>query len=60
MATVFDGSVGVFDNGNETAQFPAGTTAERPNTPEVGMMRFNTDEGQFEVYDGTEWKAVSE
>ena len=60
MAIKFDGSVGVFDNGNETAQFPAGTTAERPNTPEAGMIRFNTDENTFEYYDGTEWKAVSE
>ena len=58
MATKFDGSRGVFDNGSETAQFPAGTTAERPDTPEEGMIRFNTDEGQFEVYDGTEWKAL--
>ena len=60
MATVFDGSVGVFDNGREAAKFPAGTTAERPNSPEVGMIRFNTDEENFEFYDGTEWRAVSE
>ena len=60
MPTVFDGSVGAFDNGNETALFPAGTTAERPDTPDAGMIRFNTDEGHFEFYDGTEWKAVFE
>jgi len=60
MPTVFNGSRGVFDNASETAKFPAGTEAERPDTPEAGMIRYNTDDGQFEYYDGTEWKAVSE
>jgi len=60
MTAVIIGSTGVIDNGHEAAKFPAGTTAERPNSPEVGMIRFNTDEENFEFYDGTEWKAVSE
>ena len=33
----------------------AGTEEEKPETAEIGMMRFNTD-GQFtEIYDGTQW-----
>jgi hypothetical protein len=31
---------------------PKGSTADRPGTPEVGMIRFNTDSGIFEAYDG--------
>jgi len=33
---------------------------QRPDTPEAGMIRFNTEAGQFEYHDGTEWKAISE
>ena len=32
-------------------QLPVGTTAQRPANPEVGIMRFNTDEGYVEWYD---------
>ena len=31
---------------------PSGTTAEQPMSPIVGMIRFNTDNNRFEVYDG--------
>jgi len=34
---------------------PTGTTAQRPATPVVGMIRFNTDTGNFEGYNGTAW-----
>jgi len=30
-----------------------GTTAQRPGTPEQGMLRYNTDIGQLEVYDAS-------
>lgn len=36
-------------------KFPVGTTGERPSSPEVGMIRYNTDEESFEVYNGEEW-----
>jgi len=29
---------------------PKGTTAQRPRNPENGYIRFNTDTGQFELY----------
>ena len=42
---------------NDTGYFtlPAGTTAQRPNTPIAGMVRFNTTLGYAEVYNGNAW-----
>jgi hypothetical protein len=37
---------------------PVGTTAQRPGSPNSGMIRFNTDIVQFEGYNGTAWSAV--
>ena len=31
---------------------PKGTTAQRPGTPETGMLRYNTETNIFEAYDG--------
>ena len=31
---------------------PKGTTAERPGSPETGMLRYNTQTNVFEAYDG--------
>ena len=36
---------------------PKGTEAQRP-TPVAGMLRFNTDTGEFEGYDGTDWDVI--
>jgi len=36
---------------------PIGTTNERP-TPEQGLLRFNTDEGSFEGYNGEDWGQI--
>ncbi len=38
---------------------PAGTTAQRPGTPNSGMTRFNTTTAQFEGYNGTSWNSFS-
>ncbi|MCL2474078.1 MAG: hypothetical protein FWF23_04160, partial [Alphaproteobacteria bacterium] len=35
--------------------FPTGTTAERPEPPELGMIRFNTDLNMFEGYTKRGW-----
>ena len=32
---------------------PAGTSAERPSSPEIGDTRWNTDEGYLECFDGS-------
>ena len=34
---------------------PVGTTAQRPGTGVVGMLRFNTDADYFEGYNGASW-----
>jgi hypothetical protein len=34
---------------------PKGTTAQRPLSPANGEMRYNTDTGQFEGYQGGAW-----
>ena len=34
---------------------PTGTTAQRPSSPTVGMLRFNTQRGVEEYYDGSQW-----
>ena len=44
-------STGYFD-------LPSGTTAQRPGTPNSGMIRFNTDLVQFEGHTGSAWSAV--
>jgi hypothetical protein len=36
---------------------PAGTTAQRPASPNSGMIRYNSDTGQFEGY-GTAWSGI--
>jgi hypothetical protein len=36
-------------------QVPLGTTAERPASPIVGMMRWNTEENYLEFYNGEDW-----
>ena len=46
------GYTGAFD-------MPAGTTAERPASAGIGWTRLNTDTGSVEVYDGTNWNAVT-
>lgn len=35
---------------------PTGTTAERPVSPTVGELRFNTDNNVLEQYSGTAWR----
>jgi hypothetical protein len=39
---------------------PSGTTAQRPVSPVVGMMRYNTDSNEVEIYEGSSatWRNV--
>lgn len=44
-------------------KLPVGTTAERPSSPEQGMIRLATDNALFngpalEFYSGTEWVTI--
>ena len=38
---------------NGAVTIPVGTTAQRPTSPEVGMLRYNTTLNQYEVYNGS-------
>lgn len=37
---------------------PAGSTAQRPAAPSVGMIRFNTTISEWEGWDGVEWRSI--
>lgn len=41
--------------GTDYVLLPVGTTAQRPVTPAIGMIRVNTTTNALEVYSGTEW-----
>ena len=41
--------------GRDTITVPIGGDADRPTFPNDGAIRFNTDSGMLEVYDGSEW-----
>lgn len=41
-------------------KLPTGTTAQRPSSLTSAMMRYNTDLGFNEYYDGTSWKGQAE
>lgn len=45
-------------SGTEGVTLPAGTTAERPSSPDTGVFRFNTTTDVMEYYDGTAWQAL--
>lgn len=51
------GTVALVDNSHNTGAmiFPTGTTAQRPSTPQAGMVRFNSTTSRFEGYNGSEW-----
>ena len=38
---------------------PTGTTAQRSTSPVEGSFRFNTDTNKLEIFDGTEYKTIS-
>lgn len=38
---------------------PSGTTAQRPVSPAVGMIRYNTTNIEYEVYSGSAWVALT-
>jgi hypothetical protein len=40
--------------------FPAGTTAQRPASPQQGMIRYNTSLNDTEYYDGEVWRKISD
>ena len=51
-----DGIVNI--DGTGAVKFPSANTALRPVGP-AGMLRFNSEEGRFEGYDGTVWAGLA-
>ncbi len=45
--------------GTSALTVPAGTTAQRPASPTVGMQRWNTTLQQMEVWTGINWQVVA-
>ena len=45
--------------GHGAVGIPVGDASERPDMPEFGQIRFNTDVAKVEYYDGTLWSFVS-
>jgi hypothetical protein len=46
-------------SGSTGVVLPAGTSSNRPDIPVFGMIRFNTDSGFVEFFNGTVWDALS-
>jgi len=40
-------------------KIPVGTTAERPSSPSNGMLRYNTEENQLEIYRDGVWNFIT-
>ncbi len=53
----------LYINSTDSMRLPTGTTAQRPSsaggTDVTGMFRYNTTVGALEVYDGSEWDAIT-
>lgn len=45
-------------NTNSSIKLPVGSTANRPNSPALGMMRFNTSINTVEIYNGSSWRRM--
>jgi hypothetical protein len=57
-----DAPLGVSDKANSSTGYfalPAGTTAQRPASPVVGMIRYNTTLGQYEIYSNNGWVIIN-
>ena len=54
-----DSSGGLIKTSTEAFQIAKGTTAERPSSPVVGMLRFNTSTDTLENYTSGGWQSVN-
>lgn len=46
-------------SGSTGIRIPTGSAATRPDNPVFGMIRFNTDSGLVEFYNGSIWQTMS-
>jgi hypothetical protein len=62
--TIFDKRlyIGIDDsivmNTASQLSLPSGTTIERPISPKLGMIRYNTTLNELEVYQGNTWRSI--
>jgi len=56
MAIKIQGDTVIFDD--KVFKFGSGTTAQRPASPALGMVWYNTSLQTFEGYNGTTWGAI--
>ena len=47
-------------SGTGAVELPQGTTAQRPGTAGAGMLRYNTNNSQFEYFEGSNWYNVKD
>jgi len=45
---------------DDNLKLPQGTTGERPASPQEGQIRYNTDTGTTEFYNGVNWRPLSD
>ena len=57
----FTANSSVIDMGNNTGAFipPTGSTAARPSNLALGMSRWNSTLGWYEIWSGTQWQAIT-
>lgn len=60
-AMTFRSSSGIINMNTNTGAFtpPTGTIAQRPSSLAVGMSRWNTDTGVYEIWAGTAWQVIA-
>ena len=46
-------------SGSSGVVLPTGSSANRPDNAAFGMIRYNTDTGLVEFYNGSEWNSLS-
>jgi hypothetical protein len=54
-------NTGIVTMAGNTGAFlpPTGTTAQRPSSAVVGMSRWNTDIGAYEIWNGVSWQIIA-
>jgi hypothetical protein len=46
-------------SGSTGVVLPNGSTADQPQNPETGLMRYNTNNNLMEFWNGTAWKSIT-
>ena len=58
MSLKINNTTTIIDSPTSYLSLPAGTTAQRPATPVIGMTRYNPDIGYLEIYTNSGWQYV--